>query len=438
MNYKEARVYLDQIAKYGSVLGLENIRALNSELNNPQDGLKFVHIAGTNGKGSTLAFISTILSTAGYKVGRYISPTIFSYRERIQVGEEPISKEDLADGITLIHEAIGRMEAAGLSSPTVFEVETALSFWYFRKQQCDIVVLEAGLGGSMDATNVITGTEAAVFTSVSRDHMTFLGDTLDEIAVNKAGIIKEGCDVISVLQDEAAGAVLRKRAADKGCPYITADVNNASVQNMVLEKTVFSYRDMDRLSIHLPGCFQVENAVLAIETVMALRRRGFSVEENHIREGLNRTVWQGRLCPIGSRPLFLVDGAHNVGAARRLKESVETYFRGRRLIFIIGVFADKEYPQILKIMAPLAAKIITVSTPDNDRALPAEMLKKEALEYCPDTEAAESLRDAAERAVKAAGSEDVILAFGSLSYLGEMTGIVKKIYLSDKGEGEND
>ena len=209
MTYKEARVYLDEMSKYGSVLGLDTIRGLLRELGNPQDDLKFIHIAGTNGKGSVLAYTSTILSEAGYRTGRYVSPTVVSYLERIQVDAEWIREEAFARLTDKVRDAIARMEAAGEHSPTVFEAETAIAFLYFKEMNCDLVVLEAGLGGELDATNIVKNTVCAVFASISRDHIGVLGNTLEEIAENKAGIIKPGCAVVSAEQKMSVREILR-------------------------------------------------------------------------------------------------------------------------------------------------------------------------------------------------------------------------------------
>ncbi|MDE6939166.1 MAG: bifunctional folylpolyglutamate synthase/dihydrofolate synthase, partial [Lachnospiraceae bacterium] len=218
MTYKEARVYLDNLSKYGSVLGLGTIQKLLCELGNPQDDLKFIHIAGTNGKGSVLAYTSTILSKAGCKVGRYVSPTVISYLERIQVDGMWISEDAFARLTARVREAIARMESAGEKSPTVFEIETAIAFLYFKEQDCDLVVLECGLGGETDATNIVENTLVAVFTPISRDHTGILGDTPGEIAAVKAGIIKPGCIVVTSAQEPEVMQVLRDRAGQLDCP----------------------------------------------------------------------------------------------------------------------------------------------------------------------------------------------------------------------------
>ena len=217
VTYKEARVYLDELSKYGSVLGLDTIRGLLRELGNPQDDLKFIHIAGTNGKGSVLAYTSTILSEAGYRTGRYVSPTVISYLERIQIDGTWISEDEFAELTEKVKEAIARMKAAGEESPTVFEVETAIAFLYFKKRKCDLVVLEAGLGGLLDATNIIRTPVCAVFATISVDHLGVIGNSLEEIAQNKAGIIKPGCTVVSAKQKESVHRILAETASGKGC-----------------------------------------------------------------------------------------------------------------------------------------------------------------------------------------------------------------------------
>ena len=217
MNYEEARAYISQVSAGGSVLGLDSIRELLKRLGNPQDRLKFIHIAGTNGKGSVLAYLSTILTGAGYRTGRYLSPTLFSYRGRIQVDGEYISREALARLTTAVRAASEDMRACGLETPTVFEVETAISFLYFAEKQCDMVVLETGMGGALDATNIVRTTVLEILMPISMDHMDFLGDTLAEIAGQKAGILKPGIAVISAAQEPEAMAVIRQRAKELGC-----------------------------------------------------------------------------------------------------------------------------------------------------------------------------------------------------------------------------
>lgn len=314
MNYEEARVYLDGVSKYGSVLGLENIRQLLLRLDNPQDDLKFIHIAGTNGKGSLLAYISTILKEAGYTVGRYISPTLFSYRERIQVNEQYIEKEALARLTTKIAKAVEEMNQEGMQ-PTIFELETAMSFLYFKEKQCDVVVLEVGFGGLEDATNIVTTTILEVITKIGIDHVAILGDTLEEIAKNKAGIIKPDTVVVSMEQRPEVQKILEETCKEKHASLFVAKKEELREVCYGLETQSFCYRG-ERYEISLAGSYQIENAALAVETIQKLRTLGYLITEEALLQGLKKTVWRGRFTVLQTEPLFLMDGAHNADGAK--------------------------------------------------------------------------------------------------------------------------
>jgi dihydrofolate synthase / folylpolyglutamate synthase len=261
MNYQEAMEYMEKVGTYGIVPGLDSIRELCRRLGNPQEELKFVHIAGTNGKGSTLAYISSILQAAGYRVGKYISPVIIEYCEKIQIGKQKITHKDLCEGLEIIKKHCDAMVSDGFHHPTPFEIETALAFWYFREKQCDIVVLETGMGGREDATNLITTTQVAVLASIGMDHMKFLGNSLEEIATHKTGICKPGCQVVSMRQKEAAQKVVEQTAAELGCILTMADAANAKHVKYGLKKQTFDYENYKKLEITLAGKFQVANAV---------------------------------------------------------------------------------------------------------------------------------------------------------------------------------
>jgi len=425
MNYKEALTYIEEIGKYGSVPGLDSIKELCRRLGDPQEELMFVHIAGTNGKGSVLSYISTVLKEAGYRVGRYISPTISDYRERIQVGGKMISKEGLCRHLETVRKAAEDMAKEGRPRPTAFETETALSFLYFKEKKCDIVVLEAGLGGSLDATNLVTTTVVSVITSISRDHMAFLGETLSEIAGNKAGIIKEGIPVVSMEQEPEAMRVIRRTAEEKGSRLVTASKEEAKNIHYGLERQKFDYKQYKKIEITLAGQCQIDNCILAIEALGVLSERGFPVKENALREGLKKTVWQGRFSVIAKKPFFIVDGAHNEDAAKKLAASIRFYFTNKRIIYIMGILKDKEYEKIIADTYKLAEQIITVATPGNKRAMPAYELAGAVKEYHPNVTAADSLEEAVEMSYLLADKDSVIVAFGSLSFLGQIMTIVE-------------
>ena len=429
MDYQETLRYIESLKGLGIVPGLAGMEALCRELGNPQEALSFVHIAGTNGKGSVLAYVSNTLKCAGYKVGRYLSPVITNYLEKIQIGGRSITREELCRCMEAVKEACGRVTAGGLPHPTLFEVETAAAFLYFKEKQCDIVVLETGMGGREDATNLIQNTKAAVLTPISMDHMQFLGKTLTEIASHKAGIIKNGCYVITAAQDFDVMTLLEREAQTKGCPLIVAD--RISQIRYGLEKQSFSYVDAfghkySRLEISLAGKYQIENAALAVEVISCLGQLGFPVEESRLRQGLFTAKWPGRFEILGRRPLFVMDGAHNEDAAKKLAESVRFYFTNKRIIYIMGMLRDKEYEKVIAQTYAYADQIITLTPPENPRALPALTLAEALREYHPRVTAAGSLEEAVEMAFLLAGREDVILAFGSLSYLGRLKAVVRK------------
>lgn len=433
--YRKARNYLNGITKYGSVLGLDSIRELLKRLKNPQNDLKFVHVAGTNGKGSTVAFVSTILKNAGYKTGRFTSPSVFSYREKIQINESYITKEALTVLTFQIQEVIEEMIQDGYSHPTIFEVETALAFLYFKQETCDIVVLETGLGGLLDATNIVNNTLIAVLSAISKDHMEYLGETIEEITLIKAGILKKDSIVVSTNQETKAMNVIENKCKEGNNPLIIADIDyafNIRYENL---KVFFDYKEYRDIEIGLIGSYQIQNAVLAIEVAKALNEIGFVIKKEDIQIGLQLTKWPGRFSIINETPLIIIDGAHNEAAAKCLKKTIEKHFKDRKLVFVIGVFADKEYEKIVQITASLACKIITVTTPDNPRALDGRMLARVVGKYHENVQYIPTLEEAARECMNPKEPIDAVIAFGSLSYLGEFEKCIK--ILQDKKLYEN-
>lgn len=427
MNYKEAMAYVEEVGQYGMVMGLSSMRELCARLGNPQDQLRFVHIAGTNGKGSVLAYVSTVLQKAGYRTGRYSSPAVCDYREIFQVDGRTITQSGLCKYMEQVKSAAETMTAEGLPHPTTFEVETAVAFLYFLDKKCEIVVLETGLGGAEDATNVIETTLVAAFVSISRDHMGILGDSLEQIAVVKSGIIKNKCCVISVKQQPEVMKVLRQAALLRKAKFFTADAGRTKNIRYGVTKQHFSYDKYKNLEIAMPGRVQIENAVAAVEIITALGKMGFLVKEEALRQGLSLARWRGRFDVIAKKPLFIADGAHNEDAARRLAESIRLYFAGRRIIYIMGMLKDKEYDKVLLNTFDLAEHIITVTPPVSGRAMPAYDLAQAASEYHNSVTVADSVQEAVEIAFLLAGKdkETVIIAFGSLSYLGELINVVE-------------
>ena len=425
MLYEEARVYLEHVSKYGSVLGLESIRHLMEELGNPQNELQVIHIAGTNGKGSILAYVSTVLQCAGWKVGRYISPTVMEYLERFQIDGEYMPKEVLLPIVEEVKWAAERMQMKGMPYPTVFEIETAIAFVYFARENCDYVVLETGLGGRLDATNIVKNTKVCVFASISMDHMAVLGNTLAEITEEKAGILKTESVAVSYPQTEEVRKILQQKADEKNIPLWLADKEQVVVQKEELGSQNFSYKEFRDVEIQLTGRNQIENAITALEVIRALRNQNVSIPDEAIYQGMRRTVWPGRFQVLEVSPLVIVDGAHNEDATRRLAENIQTYLQGRPIIGVMGVFKDKAYKTIIEIMQPYLEYVYTIDLPNKDRTLDRRELARALKAQGISAEDCESVEKALRKAKESAKDGQAVLIFGSLSYLGEVIRLEK-------------
>ena len=418
MTYEEAAEFADSTKKYGSILGLESIRNLMQELGNIQEQLHIIHVAGTNGKGSVCAFLSAALTEAGYRVGRYNSPAVFERREVFRIGETMISKEEYAAVFERVQTACEVLTKRGCPHPTVFEVETAAAFLWFYEKKCDLVLLETGMGGETDATNLITHPVCSVLTSIGMDHMQYLGNTIEEIAKVKAGIIKKGCPVVALKQGDSVCEVIKNKAEECGSRCVLVEVPQYMQEAPIWGTTL---QDVHYGSVHtaLGGVWQRENLSLALAVLKLLEESGYPITKEAVQGGIAKTIWHGRYEVLQTEPLFIIDGAHNPIAAKRLKETIEKDFTNREIIYIIGVLADKEHEKMLRLLLPGAKAVFTV-TPDNPRALDGESLAKEARKYADTVWYVPDLGKAVKMAKETAKESDVILAVGSLSYLKEV------------------
>lgn len=425
MTYDEARTYISNVSKTGSILGLDSIRALMAELSNVQDAIPIIHIAGTNGKGSVGAYLASILQEEGLHVGRYCSPAVFDPLEVWQYDGRNMSQDEYASIMSQVKSACDIVVSKGGVYPTVFEVETAAAFLYFYQKQVDVLLLETGMGGSTDATNLILRPMASVITTISMDHMQFLGDTLSLIAQAKGGIIKEECPVFSAMQQPEVEQVLNAIAGRKHTTikYANLAFSNEGPGRLEIQQELpgemhFIY-DGVPYTTSMAGHYQIYNAALAIEVYKGLpqlHRHSVGEQIGILQEGIRNAYWPGRFEVIGQNPLFIVDGAHNEDAAKQLKETLENCFTNTTITYIIGVLADKEHEKMLRIMLPLAKKVYTV-TPDNGRAIDGIQLAKEARNYHSDVQACATIEEAVELALQ---NPNPIVAFGSLSYLGDL------------------
>lgn len=418
MTYDEAVEFADSTKKYGSILGLESIRNLMQELGNVQEQLHIIHVAGTNGKGSVCAFLSAALTEAGYRVGRYNSPAVFERREVFRIGETMISKEEYATVFERVQTACEVLTKRGCPHPTVFEVETAAAFLWFYEKKCDLVLLETGMGGETDATNLITHPVCSVLTSIGMDHMQYLGNTIEEIAKVKAGIIKKGCPVVALKQGDSVCEVIKNKAEECGSRCVLVEVPQYMQEAPIWGTTL---QDVHYGSVHtaLGGIWQRENLSLALAVLKLLEESGYPITKEAVQSGIAKTIWHGRYEVLQTEPLFIIDGAHNPIAAKRLKETIEKEFTNREIIYIIGVLADKEHEKMLRLLLPGAKAVFTV-TPDSPRALDGESLAKEAQKYADNIWYVPDIGKAVKMAKETAKESDVILAVGSLSYLKEV------------------
>ena len=369
----EVRGYIDNIKVRGSILGLTSIKMLLDELGNPQDKIKIVHVAGTNAKGSVSAYIESICQTSGYKVGLFASPAVFDYYEAYRINGQNISKEEYASVGSKVIEAVKQVNDKDIW-PTSFEIETAIAYQYFYDKNVDIAIIETGMGGSLDATNVTKSTLVSVITPISIDHSAFLGDTIDAIAHAKAGIIKKDSVVTCALdQKEEAVNVIKKTAYDNNANVIIPDIKDI-VHN---EDGTFDYKDISGIRLKMYGKKQIENAVLAIETVRVLKEKYYykQIDEELIKTGLFNMILPGRIEKIGTQPDIIIDGAHNPVAAQALRDYVKEEYKDRDVILLTGMFKDKDYTKVANIMSEVSNKVITV-TPPTERGLDSEELQK--------------------------------------------------------------
>lgn len=431
MDYIKAKEYIDKVSLAGMVFGLESAKELLKLAGRPDKDLKIIHIAGTNGKGSVGTFLTEILNTAGYKIGRFFSPALFEYNETICISENGITKsisnDEIAQYITTISALCDKIVRNGLRHPSEFEIQTVMALMYFASNKCDIAIVECGLGGMDDATNIIEDNMMEIITSISYDHMKILGNSLSEIATNKCGIIKDDSIVVTTMQENEIMDVIKKKCQDTHSKIIIADVKDCNVISNTLYNVVYDDKrnNINGLSLVMPGIYQIENANIAVNSAIALNSMGYNISENDIKNGLLLSKWRGRFDVISSSPLIIADGAHNENAAIMLKNSIDEYLKDYKKIYVMSVFADKEYEKILSVMKDDSGVFYGAAT-SNKRALDENTLCENAREYYSEVNSCHTIEEALDKAIAKAqvrNSKDktVIICFGSLS-------IMKQIY----------
>ena len=429
MRYEEAMKYITEVGNFGSNYGLERTYKLLEYLGNPEKNLKFIHIAGTNGKGSTTSIITEILMGAGYKVGMYTSPFIEEFEERIQINRNNIPKEKLASLMDEVKAAVDKVIEDGYNHPTEFEIITVLMLLYFKKENIDFGVIEVGLGGTLDSTNVITPV-LQVITSISFDHTNLLGNTLGEIAGEKAGIIKSGIPTVIYPQKAEALKVIENKCSEMNSKLYIANCDNFKFENVVNEDRPYQLlRYNNEVDILLPllGEHQITNLSVAMTSIEVLNNIDMTnILLDSIVKSIKNVKWKGRLEVLSKNPYVVIDGAHNIQGIETLSRNIKKYFKYENLYLILGILADKDVQEMIKVIAPMAKKIYAV-TPNSIRAELAEDLKREIIKYNENCEAYDDYKEAYLTAINDANENDFVLASGSLYMIGDMRKIIREL-----------
>ncbi len=414
MNYKESLNYLNHIDFFGSKPGLERIRALLEQLGNPHLGMKFIHIAGTNGKGSCAAMTASVLKAAGYRTGLYTSPYLYRFNERMQINGKEIEDDVLADLITRLKSLSENME----DHPTVFEIMTAAAFLWYKEEKCDVVVLEVGLGGRFDATNIIESPEVAVIMNIGLDHTAVLGDTVEQIAFEKAGILKTGTEAVLFQQTASVTNVIQDRCDELGIKLHIPNFSDIHSEFDSLYGQSFTYHG-DSYAIPLLGSHQLKNAATVLEVTNILKNHGWKLEQSDIEHGLYAVHWPGRFELLSEEPLFVVDGGHNPQCAVTVRDNLLHYFPDKHCIVLLGILRDKDYAGLTEILNEAADEYICI-TPDSPRALPAEELASFLNRFNKPVAICSSIRDGVSLSLDRSNSDSVVCAVGSLYSVGEI------------------
>lgn len=424
MNYNEALEYIHGIYWRGSKLGLTRTEEILRLLGNPQNKLKFIHVAGTNGKGSTCAMLEAVFRKAGYNTGLYISPYILRFNERMQYNGEPIADEELAE----ITEYVSHFAESMQDKPTEFELVTAIGMEYFKRKGCDIVILETGLGGELDSTNIINTPEAAVITAIDIDHIKELGGTMESVAAAKAGIIKGG-NVIFYGQNEKALNVISKKCKETHANLTCVDFSTLEVVSTSIDKTVFNFtlngKFYQNIELPLTGTYQIYNAALVL-TVLDKLSDKFIISKDDIKAGIATVKWPGRFEILCHNPTFIADGGHNPHGIKGTVDSIKQHFPGKKIIAILGVMADKDTSSMFEIIAPLIKKAHTVEPP-NPRAMKPNELASRLSKLGINAISHNSVYDGVKSAFDEANEDDIICALGSFYMYADILDSVKKI-----------
>ena len=433
MTYQEALDFIHSTHKFSIKLGLDNVSHLLNLMGNPQENLAYIHVAGTNGKGSTSSYLNQMLIAAGYKVGLYTSPFLEVFNERMRINNANIPDTELAEITTFVKKCIDRMLADGLNHPTEFEIVTAIAFEYYSREKVDVVVLEVGMGGRLDSTNVIQNPLVSIITPVDLDHVEYLGDTIGKIAAEKAGIVKPGCSVVIHPQEIEAMKVIEEICRKNGSHFTLAPMDEIKILNVSDQGTDFEVSG-ETYHIRMLGEHQTRNATVALTAVKILNQEGvLNISKEAVMKGLAEANWPGRMEIMCRNPLVLIDGAHNLHGAKGLSQAVGKLFKDRDIVAVVGILGDKDVSGILEEMMPLC-KTVICTEPDNPRKMSAENLEKQVKAF--DENSRESahvktfvepdVKKAFEKALEIATPDSVVILFGSLYMIGHARTVIRQ------------
>ena len=416
MDYRQAVEFVESSSIVRERYGLEKLQRALHLLGDPHHHTEFVHIAGTNGKGSTAAMTASVLQTAGYRTGLYTSPHLMRYNERMHIDGVPISDEDFVEAASQVQRVCEQLGGV----PIVFEVLTLMALWYFAQQHCDIVVLEVGIGGLLDSTNVIPSPKVAIITQLGMDHTETLGNTLEEIAAQKGGIVKEGTPTVMALQEPSAVAVVQQICNQHHAPLALADPERLRVLDASVAGQTLEDREYGKLKLPLAGAHQRKNAANVLEAVAMLRTQGYRISDDDVREGIAKTVWPARFERLSTAPDFILDGGHNPQCLHAATAALREYYPGQKVVFLVGMMADKDTDHMLAEMASVAKSFVCIR-PDSPRAMQPQLLAQQLTErfHLPAC-ACGSVREGIAEATRQAGKEGVVCALGSLYLAGEV------------------
>ncbi len=427
MDYSNTLDYIEKLSGLGSKLDFGRINEILERLGRPQDKLKAVHVAGTNGKGSVSSMISQMLISAGYKTGLYTSPHLEKYNERYVINNVEISDSDFVKYMYIVKECADNMDKEPIGRPTVFEQLTALAFLYFADNNVDYAVIEVGLGGRFDATNVIKSPLLSVITSISFDHMEYLGNTIESIAFEKGGIIKEGRPTVLYRQDLKVYNVIKGLCDERHSQLYYLNNGTTEIKKQDINGTVMSVKndlyEYDNIVLPLVGEYQIKNCETALLAAYALKKEGVILSDENILNGIKNVKWNGRMEICKKEPMVIIDGAHNADGINMLVKSIKKYFSDKRIVLLMGVLGDKDYEKMAAQIVPLAETTV-ITQPDSSRALSVEGFKKTVEKYCDNVYGFENIEEAYSFALDLTGKDDVLICAGSLYLIGRLRQII--------------